>query len=512
MAIKLETQYPSRTTVDANNPNGTFKNSDPVGSLNGTPGDFAWAKDMWSFLEILMTSGSVTHSGSPDDANASQRYDALVKSARDVWPIWDSAHEYSGGVITVGSDDNPYYSLQATNTNHDPTSSPAWWRNFSFEALQTAARNVWPIWDSANTYPQGVGTIGSDGKPYYSLQAANINHDPISSPTWWQLLEYTSLRSDARNVWPIWDSANIYIKGAIVIASDEITYQSLQNSNINHDPTSSPAWWSQFVTNPASASQRGLVFVYDPGTMKNDVTDTVNDIEFSARTFTFDDLTGEARAPLYIKRLDALWSPGNNGGMLDAGVKTANTTYHCFAIYNPTSGLSDYLASLSASSPTLPGGYTKKRRVGSILTDGSLNNRLFLQTGKLFTLDNYVNDLFTTVFSATRQLQALTVPTGISVIALLNAALVKSSSPAALNHAIRFTNPNQTDQPPIQTTGTEIFDLSLSTGVNQGGAICTRLEITTDTSAQIGYRSTATASATDMELNTIGWRDYLLKR
>ena len=80
MSIKLENQYPGRTIVNIGNPFGTFKNSSPPGSLTGTPGDNAWARDMWSFLEILMSEGSVIHSGSPDDTTASQRYDALVSA------------------------------------------------------------------------------------------------------------------------------------------------------------------------------------------------------------------------------------------------------------------------------------------------------------------------------------------------------------------------------------------------------------------------------------------------
>lgn len=371
MALKLETQYPGRTKVDANNPNGTFKNSAPAGSLNGTPGDFAWAKDMWSFFEILMTSGSVTHNDAPDDANASQRYNALVKISRDVWPIWDSAHEYSAGVITIGSDDNPYYSLQAANTNHDPTSSPAWWRNFSFEVLQTAARTLWPVWDATETYPKGVGTVGSDGNPYYSLQAANTNHDPMSSPTWWQLFEYTSLRTDARNVWPIWDSANTYIKGAIVIASDETTYQSLQNSNFANNPTSSPTWWEQFVpsvTVPATITVRGLRYL-DQKIISAYLNSTT--FLFSGGKFSFKDGSGEALVPQYSKTT-AVWSAGN-GGALDTGAIAPNTNYYKFAIYDPIGDVSDYLYSTSLTLPTLPGTFAKKRYIGAFYTDGASN-------------------------------------------------------------------------------------------------------------------------------------------
>jgi hypothetical protein len=60
-------------------------------------------------------------------------------------------------------------------------------------------------------------------------------------------------------------------------------------------------------------------------------------------------------------------------GGRDAGSESSNTSYHIWLIYNPTS--TDYAALISASAtaPTLPSGYTKKRRVGSFYNDGSSN-------------------------------------------------------------------------------------------------------------------------------------------
>ena len=73
------------------------------------------------------------------------------------------------------------------------------------------------------------------------------------------------------------------------------------------------------------------------------------------------------------KRIDENWAEGDNAGGLDTGTVAADTTYYCFAIYNPATQTSDFLFSTSLSSPILPSGYTKKERVGQILTDASSN-------------------------------------------------------------------------------------------------------------------------------------------
>lgn len=59
-----------------------------------------------------------------------------------------------------------------------------------------------------------------------------------------------------------------------------------------------------------------------------------------------------------------LGATGVNG--LDTGAAANNTWYYLFGIYNPSSNLTATLASLSSSSPTLPSGYTKFRRIGAV--------------------------------------------------------------------------------------------------------------------------------------------------
>jgi len=74
------------------------------------------------------------------------------------------------------------------------------------------------------------------------------------------------------------------------------------------------------------------------------------------------------------KRLDASWTVGTGNGGLDTGTKTAGVLYHVWLIKRSDTGVVDALFSTSATAPTMPSGYDKKRWLGWIITDSSTNN------------------------------------------------------------------------------------------------------------------------------------------
>lgn len=91
-------------------------------------------------------------------------------------------------------------------------------------------------------------------------------------------------------------------------------------------------------------------------------------------------------APLN-KRLDVAWAVGNNNGGRDAGALANGQTWHMFVILNPTTAVVDALFSQSPTAPTLPAGFTKFRRVGTVVLEvASTLIRQFLQTGDWFML------------------------------------------------------------------------------------------------------------------------------
>lgn len=81
-----------------------------------------------------------------------------------------------------------------------------------------------------------------------------------------------------------------------------------------------------------------------------------------------------------VKNIAAPWAQGTGNGLRSTPAAIiANSWYHVFIIYNPTTGIVDAVGDQSAINPTVPSGFTKRRRIGSVLTDGSGNIWQFRQ-------------------------------------------------------------------------------------------------------------------------------------
>lgn len=81
-------------------------------------------------------------------------------------------------------------------------------------------------------------------------------------------------------------------------------------------------------------------------------------VSYTSGGFIFDDFTGSA---LLTAGTLNLATNGLNG--LDTGTIAVNTWYYLFAIHNPTTNASGTIASLSPTTPVLPSGFTKKKRI-----------------------------------------------------------------------------------------------------------------------------------------------------
>ncbi len=64
---------------------------------------------------------------------------------------------------------------------------------------------------------------------------------------------------------------------------------------------------------------------------------------------------------------------------LDTGTEAADTWYYIYLIFNPTTEEVAGLFSISATSPTLPSGFTKKRVIGTARNNASFDLLSFLQ-------------------------------------------------------------------------------------------------------------------------------------
>lgn len=89
---------------------------------------------------------------------------------------------------------------------------------------------------------------------------------------------------------------------------------------------------------------------------------------------------------------------GANG--LDGGAEGANTWYSIWVIFKPTTNTIAGLLSESATAPTMPADYTKKRRVGWVRNDNGSDFLKFYQIGNWWWWDIHYNVL-TTVNAAT---------------------------------------------------------------------------------------------------------------
>lgn len=139
-------------------------------------------------------------------------------------------------------------------------------------------------------------------------------------------------------------------------------------------------------------------------------TDADHDIDFTAGNFDFDDQSGQATLSAITKQIDAAWVEGTNAGGLDTGTVAADTFYYLFAIYNPTTQTGDALFSASKTSPTLPSGYTKKKYVGCVLTNGSANIVGFRQVGNRFYYSSQFFDIPSGTAPTTPTNKTLTAP------------------------------------------------------------------------------------------------------
>lgn len=237
--------------------------------------------------------------------------------------------------------------------------------------------------------------------------------------------------------------------------------------------------------NPATTTIRGISYLSNPITIANNTTDANNDIDFTDGNFQFSDNSSQAFASGMTKRLDASWSAGNNNGGLDTGTKQANTWYHCYAIYNPTAQVSDFLFSASATSPTLPIGFTKFSYKGSILTNVSGNIVAFRQTGNYFEWKSVVLDQSINPVSATRTNITISVPLGISCLAVIRAGVFSTNT---ADFTLNLLSTYNDELIPIAGDG-RTADSDIGSDINYINT--TNLLIQSNTSSQISYRASS---------------------
>jgi hypothetical protein len=83
------------------------------------------------------------------------------------------------------------------------------------------------LWDSVVTYDKNDTVEGSDGNFYISLSNGNQGNDPVSNPSSWSQINFTTT----------WNTNEVYSTGDIVKTSDGNLWASLVSSNAANNPS-----------------------------------------------------------------------------------------------------------------------------------------------------------------------------------------------------------------------------------------------------------------------------------
>jgi hypothetical protein len=232
----------------------------------------------------------------------------------------------------------------------------------------------------------------------------------------------------------------------------------------------------------------GLILSNDAGDVDHDIAIAVG----SARDST--NVISLVLPSIITKQIDASWAAGTNAGGMDTGSVATSQTYYQYLIRKDSDASIDALFSLSATAPTMPAGYTYKRRIGTVLTDVASNIIGFVQTDNEFIFKTPIID------------KADAAPASTNRIAY--ATSVPSNKPGI--YSIRFYGPgagalwaDQEARPDSAATSTnnDIY-LFVASGNTYSQIIKT---ILANTSKQIYLRASTTSSST--QIMTYGWID-----
>lgn len=109
----------------------------------------------------------------------------------------------------------------------------------------------------------------------------------------------------------------------------------------------------------ATTTTQGISYLDNLVSVSNNVSSPNDTIDFGAGTFTTSS-GNQIYLPAISKKIQSSgsWTAGTGQNGLDAGARAANTFYRTYVIQNNSTGAYDMLFSISATSPTVPSGYT----------------------------------------------------------------------------------------------------------------------------------------------------------
>lgn len=235
-------------------------------------------------------------------------------------------------------------------------------------------------------------------------------------------------------------------------------------------------------------------------TCSNNATDATNDIDIAAgeAASTETNPVLMVLASALTKQLDATWAPGNNAGGRESGDTLGNKTYHVWLIQRSDTGVVDVLFSASATSPTMPANYDRKRLIWSIIrTSGAIlpfTQRLdecFWKTPK--------GDLSAAPTTSTIN-RTLTVPTGLSVKAKFNAWYLNAGT-ASASGQVYFSCPQDVDDVGASGTLFSLAGLIIGSSFSASGTF----DVYTNVVGEIRSNANVSDASTILRITTVGF-------
>ena len=235
-------------------------------------------------------------------------------------------------------------------------------------------------------------------------------------------------------------------------------------------------------------------------TLSNDATNPNTILDIGAGVANADDNSLLMKLANAYAKTTGAWAAGSGNGALDTGTVAASTWYHVYLIARTDTGAVDVLFSTSATAPSMPTGYTKKRRIGSILTDASSHILAFSQNGDEFLWVVGITSANNLTIGTSTSLITTAVPLGVKVAALLRGYISTSNSGGG---DILISSPDEANVAANSPAGNLTQNAgSTSLGLNGFGL----LNVRTNASQQVKAVS-GQASGNALNLVTYGWLD-----
>jgi len=202
----------------------------------------------------------------------------------------------------------------------------------------------------------------------------------------------------------------------------------------------------------------------------------------------------------------AAWAVGTGNGGIDTGAVSATAWYHVHMIRKDSDSTIDYMYSLSVAAPTMPTGYTARRRIGSLLTNGSSQFVAFSQVGEEFLWDAAVVDADAVNPGTSAVTRTLTTPLGVKTTAILS---VGGSSGTSPGFSINVTSLDVSDQATQAPDVASLTGFTTGTARNTagGGWTFSSSNVRTNLSSQVRSRISVSAASDRLGIITRGWID-----